>query len=243
MAERMEIIPAIDLLDGRVVRLLRGRRETVTVYSDDPVAVARQWERDGADRIHVVDLNAAFGGGDHREVIASICRNVNIPVQVAGGIRSADAARDRASWGAASLVLGTMVFSDAEGTKALSAEFGPSRIIAALDHLEGVIRTKGWTTSTGIRLDTAIHDLLGQGIDQVLITAIDRDGAMNGPDLATLGPLCADTRFRIIASGGVATAADVSELQSIGASGVIIGKALYEKQIRLSDLTTPYAAR
>lgn len=232
----MEILPSIDLLGGRVVRLLRGKEDTAKVYSDDPVEAALRWEREGADLLHVVDLDAAFGHGSNSGVIAALCRCVKVPLQVAGGIRSSAAALEWADRGVARVVIGTMAFESRRETEILVEKLGMHRVVAALDHLGGELRVKGWTQPAGMRLEPAIEQLLDQGLNHFLVTAIERDGAMSGPDLPSLAGLCADPRCRIIASGGVSTLDDVATLRRIGAAGAIIGKALYEGRISLTEL-------
>ncbi len=232
----MKVIPAIDLLEGRVVRLREGKRDTARIYSQDPIAVALRWESEGADLIHLIDLNAAFEDGNNRDIIARIRERIKTPLQVGGGIRSTAAAREIMSIGVDRIVLGTMAFKDIAGTATLLEELGQDRVVVALDHRRGTVRLAGWTASSGTLLEPAMQQLWHRGAREFLITSIERDGAMTGPDLETLAPLCADKRFSVIASGGVHTLEDVQALWQIGASGAVIGTALYEGAVSLSRL-------
>ena len=230
----MRIIPAIDLMDGKVVRLYRGDPEKKTVYSDDPVKVAKEWERDGADMLHVVDLDAALGTGSNVGLVSAVASSVSIPVQVAGGLRSTESAIDAAS-AADRIVVGTMAFEDKESLGAVSAEIGTDRTVISADHSGGMVVTRGWQSETGVGLLDAVNGFVSDGFSEFLVTDVGRDGTMQGPDLGFLGMLCGVPRARIIASGGISGVRDVQSVLERGAWGVILGRALYEGKLGIRE--------
>jgi len=236
----MEIIPAIDLKNGRCVRLLQGREEATTEYSSDPVAVAKRWEELGATRIHVVNLDGAFGrASGNLEIVRRIVEEVGTDVQFGGGLRSTADINAAVATSVKKLVLGTIAIEN----KGLLADclrtLGPDRIIVALDASNGKVATKGWTEVTQQSvLDVAI-EVEDMGVGEILYTDISRDGMMSGPDLATLTLLATRTDLKVIASGGISKREDVLELARLGLkgiAGVIIGKALYEGKIDLQEI-------
>ena len=227
----MELIPAIDLLGGRVVRLSKGAYDAVTEYGDDPVAVARGFEADGAERIHIVDLDAAREGrAMQAEVIARIVAAVDVPCQVAGGIRDADAVAAGLAAGADRLVLGSALISSPLLAKVLTERYGPDRIVSALDVRDGQALGDGWVEGArGTEVIELACTLAEKGIRWFAVTAIARDGQMSGPDYKLLESVrSAVPGAAIIASAGVSSLADVRELAARGFDAAITGKALYE---------------
>lgn len=240
----IELIPAIDVMDDKVVRLTRGDPASATIYSHDPPAVARRWEEAGADALHVVDLDAALGlrQGPQLDRIRQIVEAVNIPVQVGGGIRSLKQASDVLSSGAQRVVLGTMALQDPAALQATLRTLGAERILVALDYANGTVRIKGWQETTTLEPLEALQQLCHQGVRHFLLTAIAQDGTLAGADLDVL---TAATRLRqasIYASGGIATADDVRQLSRLGVRGIIIGKALYEGRLTIDQLRQAMAA-
>jgi phosphoribosylformimino-5-aminoimidazole carboxamide ribotide isomerase len=234
----MELIPAIDLLDGRVVRLARGRFDAVTSYEDDPVAVARRWRAEGAERIHIVDLDAArHGRPQQRAVVERIVSGVEVPCQVAGGIRSAQQAADMLAAGADRVVLGSALISDPDLAHRLVDAHGPERIVAAIDVRDGRALGDGWVEDArGTEAIELAGRLTQEGIRWLAVTAIARDGGMEGSDLALLATIrAAVPAASIIASGGVGSLADVAALAGEGYPAVIVGRALYEGAFTLSE--------
>lgn len=225
----MLIIPAVDLMSGKVVRLLRGDPKNVKYYEHlgEPVSVARRWEADGARLIHVVDLDAALGIGDNTGIINSIIHSLKIPVQVGGGIRSVERARQIINAGAARIVIGSLALKSPETLKTLLEDLGEERIVVALDHLCGLIRVSGWRELAHLRLREAAEFFRDIGVKFFLVTSIERDGTMNGPDIENLSKIL-DLGVNIIASGGVRSLEDIMVLRDLGVYGVIIGRALYE---------------
>jgi len=235
----MEIIPAIDLKGGKCVRLRQGRDEATTDYSSDPVAVAREWVAQGARRLHVVNLDGAFGRqSGNLAVVKEIASAVDVAVQYGGGLRSRESIDSALEAGVARIVLGTAAMENRGLVEESLQAFGGERIIVALDAVGGKVATRGWTSVTDLDVVQAARELYAMGMDEVLYTDIGRDGMMTGPDLATLGEL-AEIGIGILASGGISSEGDVQALLSMKApnlTGVIVGRALYEKAVTLSSL-------
>jgi phosphoribosylformimino-5-aminoimidazole carboxamide ribotide isomerase len=234
----MELIPAIDLLGGRVVRLSKGAYDAVTEYGDDPVAVARGFQADGAERIHIVDLDAAREGrAMQAQVIARVVAAVSVPCQVAGGIRDADAVASALAVGATRVVLGSALISSPLLAKILVERHGPDRIVAALDVRDGQALGDGWVADArGAEVIALAQTLAAAGVRWFAVTAIARDGQMRGPDFDLLeSARAAVPGAAIIASGGVSSLTDIRELASRRFEAAIIGKALYEGVFTLPE--------
>jgi len=228
----MKVIPAVDIMGGHVVRLVKGDPANKIVYGDDPSEMAKKWEAAGADIIHVVDLDAAFGTGSNKEAIAKLVSSVKLPIQLAGGIRTADAAKD-ALEKAARVVIGTMAYSDPDAVRKLAKKY-PGRIVVSIDQSGGKVMVKGWKESAGVSVRDAIVQFLGMGVEDFLLTSIDRDGTLAGPDVETLAQAAGvDRRARIIASGGISGADDVVRVRSAGCTAVILGKAMYDGKVSI----------
>ncbi len=232
----MEVLAAVDLFMGKVVRLTRGQIATAKVYSTDPMAIAKRWQEQGADALHLVDLDAAFGLGSNFSVIRQLVRGVGIPVQLGGGIRSERAARQWLERGVARIVLGTLAMRDPASVARLIEAFGPERILVALDFSRARIVTEGWTRPTSITIDEALSRFRDAGVHRFLVTAVERDGMLSGPDFHVYAELSALSGVRIFASGGISTISDLRELKRIGVEGVVIGKALYEGWVTLAEV-------
>ena len=230
----MKIIPAIDLMDGKVVRLYKGDPNQKTVYSDDPVDIAKKWESAGADIIHLVDLDATLGIGSNLDMIKKILKSVSIPVEVAGGLRDESLVLEVAKL-SERIVLGTLAFKDKSLLKSLLSELGSEKIVISVDHKEGEIVINGWQKNTEIKLIPAINEFLKMGFTEFLLTNISRDGTMEGPDLEFLEQACSLPNANVIASGGISNIADVKDVKEKNAFGVILGKALYEKKISIEE--------
>lgn len=235
----MHIIPAIDLKNGKCVRLKQGRDEETTVYSDNPLEVAGEWKRQGAHRIHLVNLDGAFGRpSENLGILRNIVSNTSVHVQYGGGLRSLESMQEAFDAGAWKIVLGTVAIDDPALLAAALDRFGADRIIVALDAVKGKIATKGWRVVSETSLLDFARTLHNSGVMEILSTDVERDGMLTGPDLATLSEL-ASSGLRVIASGGISSAGDVREilaLQKPEISGVIVGKALYEGKVTLREL-------
>jgi len=223
------IIPAVDIMGGKVVRLMRGdpREMKSYAYLGNPVELARRWESEGAHLIHVVDLDAALGLGNNINIIRIITHSVGIPVQVGGGIRSIERARQIIDAGAARIVLGSLAFRSVESLKSLLEEFGSERVAVALDHLDGRVMINGWRQLAHKTLREAAEFFTSVGVKYFLITSIEHDGMLTGPDVENLSKIM-DLDVKVIASGGIRSLNDITLLRDIGVYGVIIGRALYE---------------
>lgn len=236
------VFVAIDLSGGRVVRLTRGDPEAATVYGEDPVATARAWQEEGATWLHVVDLDGALTGDpSNAAVIHRIVREVGIPVQVAGGIRSVDAVDRWLEAGAARVCVGTRAVE--EGFFAgVQARLGPrfrEGVVAAVDARGGTVRLAGWQESSSLGTGEVVERLRRAGVARILFTDIGRDGTLRGPNLPAIeAVLDAAGPMGVIASGGVSRLADVEALVPLagrGLEGVVVGKALYSRALRLGD--------
>lgn len=228
----MKVIAAVDIMGGSVVRLVKGDQANKIVYSNNPVETAKKWEASGADMLHVVDLDAAFQTGNNTEIVAKIAESVRIPVQVAGGIRSPEAAQEMLEERkAVRVVLGTMAYSDPESTKKLVKK-NPGRIVVSIDQIGGTVMVKGWKESTGIKIADAISQFAAIGVDEFLLTSIERDGTLEGPDVQTLAH-AASLGVKIIASGGIANLEDVIKVKNTGCHSVILGKAMYDGKVSI----------
>ncbi len=233
----MEVIAAVDLMGGRVVRLTRGDPEACKAYDHlgDPVAVARRWEGEGADAIHVVDLDAALDRGSNLGMVMQIAQVVGVPVQVGGGIRSLESARRLLDAGVDRVILGALAFEDRPALKRLLEAFGRGRVVVALDHRGGVVMVRGWRAATEVGVEEALRGFLGLGVELFLITSITRDGTLRGPDYETLSRACGHREAAVFAAGGVGSLEDLARLREVGVRGVVIGKALYEGAFTLAD--------
>lgn len=230
----MKIIPAIDLMDGKVVRLYKGDPNKKTIYSEDPLAIAKKWEENGADLIHVVDLDATLGLGSNLSIIKKILENISIPVEVAGGLRDEKLILEVASI-SNRVVLGTIAFKDKELMKKLLSLLGKEKIVVSVDHKDGEIVTHGWQSGTGVLLNDALQEFLKMGFTEFLLTNVGRDGTMEGPDLENLENSCRLENANVIASGGISSVDDVREVQKKNPFGVILGKALYEDKVSIEE--------
>lgn len=231
----MIVIPAIDLRGGRAVRLRRGDPSAETAYDDHPVEVAKRFQEQGARRLHVIDLDAALGEGENREAVSAICRAVVVPVQVGGGIRSLEAVAAVFEDGAARAILGTAAAADASFVGRAVEEFA-ERIVVAVDVRSGHLMMDGWREE-GPELEPTISALNDAGAPRYLVTAIARDGTLDGPDLTLYRQVLKLTDRPVIASGGVRNAEDVWALRDVGCEAAVAGKALYEKTLKLSQVT------
>ena len=230
----MKIIPAIDLMDGKVVRLYKGDPSQKTVYSDNPIAIAKKWESAGADMLHLVDLDATLEKGSNLDIIKKILDSVSIPVEVAGGLRDKSIVKEVAKI-SDRIVLGTLAFKDKSLLKSLLTELGSEKIVVSVDHKNGEIVIHGWQKNTGIKLLDAINEFLEMGFTEFLMTNVNHDGTLEGPDLNFLEQTCRLKNANVIASGGISNISDVKDVKEKNAFGVILGKALYENKISIGD--------
>jgi len=230
----MKVIPAIDLMNGQVVRLYKGDPKQKTIYSDNPIEIAKKWEKNGADMLHLVDLDATLGMGSNLSVIKKIIENVSVPVEVAGGLRDESIVMDAAQI-STRVVLGTLAFKDKNTLKKLLEKLGPKKIVISVDHKDGEIVIHGWQEETGVKLIDAIKDFLAMGFSEFLLTNVNRDGTLEGPDLKFLEQACQLENANVIASGGISNVKDIQDVKEKNSFGVILGKALYENKISIEE--------
>lgn len=231
----MKVIPAIDIMENKVVRLVKGIPENKTIYSNDPVAIAKRWQKAGADMLHVVDLDATLSRGSNLQVIKKITKEVSIPVQVAGGLRSKEIIENVLQF-ASKVVLGTIAFKNKQILRDVSNEFGKDKIIISADQLNGKIVINGWTENTGEELMTGIENFVKLGYSEFLLTSVARDGTLDGPDIDSLNKACSIQNTKIIASGGISSLQDIINVKKCGTYAVILGKALYDRKISIEEV-------
>ena len=230
----MKVIPAIDIMNDKVVRLVKGDPNNKTVYSSDPVGMAKKWEKAGADMLHVVDLDATLGTGSNLQTIKKIIESVSIPVESAGGLRTKEMIENALQF-SSQVVLGTVAFKNKEILEEVSKKFGKERIVISTDQIDGKIVISGWTESTGIKLIEGIESFTRLGYSTFLITTVERDGTLHGPDLESLQKACNIQNVNVIASGGISNLQDIENVKKCGAYGVILGKALYDGKISVEE--------
>ena len=229
----MLVIPAIDLKDGRCVRLRQGDMAAETVYSEDVPSVARRWVQQGASLIHVVDLNGAVDGQPRNlPQIEAVLKTVSVGLQVGGGIRTMETVRRYLNAGVARVVLGTAALTDRTLLAEACAEF-PRRILLGLDARDGLAAVKGWTATSQTRAIDLLKDLSGYALGAVIYTDIARDGMLSGPNIGALKDVVEFSSFPVIASGGITRVEDLKAVQSLGPriEGAIVGKALYDGKL------------
>jgi len=230
----MKIIPAIDLMDGQVVRLVKGDPKNKTVYSSNPLEIAKKWQSAGADMLHIVDLDATLGIGSNLEIIKKMLSELNVPVEVAGGLRDESTILEIGKT-ADRIVLGTLAFKDKETVLKISNSLGKKKIVISVDQIDGKIAVNGWQQSTETTLLDGMNEFLQLGFSEFLLTSISRDGTMQGPDIESIQKACSLENANVIASGGVSGIDDVKQLKKLNLYGVILGKALYENKISIEE--------
>jgi len=230
----MKIIPAIDLMKGKVVRLYKGDPDKKTIYSDNPLDIAKKWESAGADMIHLVDLDATLGCGSNFDTLRSIAKSVKIPVQVAGGLRNEKIIESALEF-AQRVVIGTLAFNDKTTLGELLTRYGKEKLVISADHNNGLIVVNGWQQSTKISLIDAVNGFVEMGFSEYLSTSITKDGTLEGPDLKPLQEINEMNTVNLIVSGGISNIEDVMKVKELNPFGVILGKALYENQISIEE--------
>ena len=230
----MKIIPAIDLMEGKVVRLYKGDPSKKTIYSDNPLEIAKKWESAGADMIHLVDLDATLGKGSNFEILGNIAKSVKIPVQIAGGLRNEKIIESALEF-AQRAVIGTLAFKDKTTLGNLLAVYGSKKLVISVDHNDGLVAVNGWQQTTKIPLVDAVNEFKEMGFSEYLSTNISRDGTLDGPDLTRTRAINEIENVNLIVSGGISNVEDVVKVKELNPFGVILGKALYENQITIEE--------
>jgi phosphoribosylformimino-5-aminoimidazole carboxamide ribotide isomerase len=234
----MILLPAIDILDGKAVRLTKGDFDEQTVYDQDPLEAAKRWVGDGARALHVVDLDGARSGSpSNLRQVERIAGAVEVPVQLGGGLRTAAAVSDAIDAGAARVVLGTAAFNDVDFLdEAIAAHH--DRVIVSVDARAGMLATAGWTEQTEVPVEAVIERLIDRGVRRFVYSSIDRDGTLDGPDLDGARRVADSVRGSFIYSGGIGKLDDLralSSLRAVNLAGVIVGKALYEGRFGVAE--------
>ena len=234
----MEIIPAIDLLDGACVRLHQGDYEQVTRFSDDPVAQALSWQNQGATRLHLVDLDGAKRGEPVNDAaIRAITAALDIPVQLGGGVRSVERAQDLLSCGLDRVILGTVAIEQPELVSQLAQRY-PNQIVVGIDAKEGKVATRGWIEQSDVLATDLARRFSDAGIAAIITTDIATDGTLAGPNLTALREMAEASSVPVIASGGIGCMGDLLSLlplEPLGVTGVIVGRALYDGRVELAE--------
>ena len=234
----IEIIPAIDLLDGKCVRLTQGRFDQVTVFSDNPVEMARRWEAEGAPRLHLVDLNGSrMGAPQEAETVEAIAAAVRVPVQLGGGIRTIESAKRMLDAGIQRVIVGTSAALDADFARQIFSELG-DRAILGVDAKDGLVAIKGWEETTTEGAIAFARRMQALGARRLIYTDVSRDGMLQGANITAMAQMAKAIDIPVIASGGVSTVDDIRQLKPLEADGIegaILGRALYAGALTLRD--------
>lgn len=233
----MIIFPAVDIKDGLCVRLVQGKKEEQTVYGRDPAKMAMEWAGQGAEWLHIVDLDGAFSGiPRNQEIIKGIASALSIPFQVGGGIRDVETARAYLKLGVSRIIIGTRAQEQRSFMEQLLDEFGPERIVVGIDARDGMVAVKGWEDVTGTPALELARDMKNLGLVRTIYTDVSRDGLLQGPNFKAIGEMADGSELKVIASGGVSSREDIAKLCGVpGVEGAIVGKALYEGMLTLEE--------
>ena len=232
----MEIIPAIDIRGGKCVRLYQGDYDQETVYSGSPKNVAVQWERMGATRLHIVDLDGARAGSPvNLDIVSEILGSVNIPIQLGGGIRTFESVKSVISIGTNRVIIGTAILENEDLLSDVIVKMGAESIVAGVDVRNGIVLKRGWLRDTSESLDSIVETVEDIGFKRFVYTDVSRDGTLTEPNFSVIRDLVNSTSLRVIVAGGISSVDHIVELSSIGVEAVIVGKAIYTGAIDLSD--------
>lgn len=231
----MEIIPAIDLRQGKCVRLYQGDYGQETVFSEDPIAVARHWQSLGARRLHIVDLDGAYEGElCHASLVAEMARSVKIPLQLGGGLRRLEAVEQVLEFGVERAILGTAAIEDIALIREACQRFG-ERVIVSIDARDGFVATHGWRERTTITAIELVESMASLGVKRFIYTDIARDGTLTEPNFGAIADLLGKTSLPVIASGGISSLEHLKRLARLGVEGAIVGRALYTGDVDLKE--------
>jgi len=234
------IIPAIDLKGGQCVRLKQGLADEVTEYSDAPAEMAKHWEKEGGEFLHVVDLDGAFDGTPvHVAELTAICEAVEMPVEIGGGIRTDEDIETLLATGVTRIILGTRACEHPEELARLVEKFGGERIAVGIDARDGMVQTKGWVETTDVVAVDLAKQVDDAGVGTIIYTDTSRDGMMIGVNAFEMGKICSAVQCEVVASGGVSSVEDIKRLAALNCdnlTGAIVGKALYEETVTIKQL-------
>jgi phosphoribosylformimino-5-aminoimidazole carboxamide ribotide isomerase len=233
----MQIIPAIDLMKGKVVRLNRGDPNTAKIYDylGTPYEIAQKWKDQGAERLHIIDLDATFCKPNNLGIVTRIARETGLPIQVGGGIRTEEAVEKLIKSGICYVILGALAFSNPSAIERIQVKVGSDPIIVALDNKDGKVMVAGWKSATAFTMSEALDNFAKMGVKSFLITSITKDGMLQGPDFESLREASKYPGVDIIAAGGISSLKDLIELKHVGVASVVVGKALYENKFTLTE--------
>lgn len=240
----MQLYPAIDMKGGKCVRLTQGLFQNVKVYSDRPSDMARLWCSQGASFLHLVDLDGALAGRSvNEDAIKDIVKNVSVPTELGGGIRSKEAVKNMLSLGISRVIIGTKAVENPEFIRDLIDEFGPEKIVVGVDAKNGMVAVEGWERVSSLTAEELCMTMKQYGVCHIVYTDISRDGMLTGPNVLATKDLTEKTGLDIIASGGVSSMEDLHHLAEAGVQGAIIGKALYEERVDLRQAVDLFESR
>ena len=232
----MLIIPAVDVMKGKCVRLIQGDPKKSKVYFDDPVEAANQWVKQGAQLIHIVDLDAAIGTGQNTETLEKIIRNIQVKTQIGGGIRSLERADELLKLGASRVIFGTTCILNSELLEEAVQRFGSTRVVAAIDAtIGGKVTFHGWRTQSEVDYLDLARSVEAVGVGAIIFTSVSADGTLKGPAIEQIRKVVSTVRIPVIASGGIGSLKDLVNVAQTGAKGAIVGTALYEKKFTLKE--------
>ncbi len=232
----MEIIPAIDIKDGKCVRLLQGDYDQVTVFSDDPIEMALRWESEGSEYLHIVDLDGAKSGAtSNYDVIENICRATNTRIQVGGGIRSLRVAKNYSEVGVDRLILGTVAVDSPSKLAAIMESVGKESVIVSVDARSGIVALDGWTRTSQIKAADLVSDMFSLGVIRCMYTDIDRDGTLSTPNFDAISNLVNMSKVSVIAAGGISSLDSILRLARSGVEAAIVGRAIYTGHVNLKE--------
>ena len=233
---RMEIIPAIDIRDGKCVRLYQGDYQQETVYSDAPVEVAIRWAAMGASRVHVADLDGARAGAPvNTGIVRQITSSVTAHVQLGGGVRTLEAASEAISLGVSRVIIGTAAVEAPGLAREMCIALGPEAVVVSVDARDGDVMVRGWTETSKIRTSELVRRLESEGIRRIVYTDVSRDGTLSEPNFPAIEALVGQTRMKVVVAGGVASVDHLRRLSQIGVEGAIVGRAIYTGDIDLGE--------
>lgn len=237
----MKLFPAIDIKNGQCVRLRQGKFKEIEVYCDVPAKVAKYFEEAGASYIHIVDLDGAVAGHTmNGEAIREIVKTVNIPVEIGGGIRTVQDIENKLLLGVDRVIIGTKAVENPQFVREIIERFGPDKIVIGIDAKNGMVATDGWEKISHYDAVSLALEMKEMGVKNIVYTDISKDGMLQGPNLLHTKEMVEKTGLNIIASGGVSSMKDLDDLNAIPVYGAIIGKAIYEKRIRLEEAVEKY---
>ena len=232
----MELIPAIDILGGKCVRLFQGNYDKETIFSDYPIDIARRWESEGAKRLHIIDLDGAKAGKPvNQEIIVSIVRSVGLPVQLGGGIRDFETVKSYIDNGIDRVIVGTAAVESPDLICEIIESFGDESVLVSIDAKDGMVALDGWTNFSTMSVIDLLDDLVETGLKRFMYTDISRDGTLSEPNYGSIKMILRHSEMKMLAAGGISSIGNLNRLKMIGVEGAIVGRAIYTGNIVLSE--------